>query len=118
MKKLLQGAVLPFVIFASGILLLGCNQPVQQSQQYSSSDTEHTADSEQKTAKQEHAADSSESTSKSRDDFKQGNMFYIARDVANVQLNTGNYVDKPIDRIYRRTHPKGVGPERRDKQDA
>ncbi|MFW2079175.1 hypothetical protein ACG94X_15980 [Acinetobacter sp. ULE_I010] len=94
MKTLLQGAVLPFVIFACGILLLGCNQPVQQSQQYSSSDTEHTADSEQKTTNQEHAANSSESASKTTDDFKQGNMFYIARDVANVQLKTGDYVDK------------------------
>ncbi|MDU6285383.1 MAG: hypothetical protein E6588_10455, partial [Acinetobacter sp.] len=26
MKKVLQGAFLPFVIFASGMLLLGCDQ--------------------------------------------------------------------------------------------
>lgn len=86
MKKLLQGAVLPFVIFTSGILLLGCNQaapPSQQEQQTSQSETIHS--------ERNH---SSESQQKNIEDLKQGNMFYIARDVANVQLKTGNYVEK------------------------
>lgn len=86
MKKLLQGAVLPFVIFTSGILLLGCDQaapPSQQEQQTSQSETIH--------AERNH---SNESQQKNVEDLKQGNMFYIARDVANVQLKTGNYVEK------------------------
>lgn len=86
MKKLLQGAVLPFVIFTSGILLLGCDQaapPSQQEQQTSQSETIHS--------ERNH---SSESQQKNIEDLKQGNMFYIARDVANVQLKTGNYVEK------------------------
>lgn len=86
MKKLLQGAVLPFVIFTSGILLLGCDQaapPSQQEQQTSQSETIHS--------ERNH---SSESQQKNIEDLKQGNMFYIARDVANVQLKAGNYVEK------------------------
>ncbi|WP_010116809.1 hypothetical protein [Acinetobacter sp. P8-3-8] len=81
MKKLLQGAVLPFVIFTSGILLLGCDQaasPSQQEQHASQSETTRSG------------SDSHHST----EDLKQGNMFYIARDVANVQLKTGDYVEK------------------------
>ena len=81
MKKLLQGAVLPFVIFTSGILLLGCDQaapPSQQEQHSSQSETTRSG------------SDSHHST----EDLKQGNMFYIARDVANVQLKTGDYVEK------------------------
>ncbi|MEG0344652.1 MAG: hypothetical protein RR633_20910 [Acinetobacter sp.] len=81
MKKLLQGAVLPFVIFTSGILLLGCDQAASPSQQ-----EQHASQSE--TTRSD--SDSHHST----EDLKQGNMFYIARDVANVQLKTGDYVEK------------------------
>ena len=89
MKKLLQGAILPFVIFTSGILLLGCDQaapPSQQEQQ-----AEQSSQSEITHSDRNH---SSESQQKNIEDLKQGNMFYIARDVANVQLKTGNYVEK------------------------
>lgn len=86
MKKLLQGAVLPFVIFTSGILLLGCDQATSPSPQ-----EQHTSQSETTHSEPNH---SSESEQKNVEDLKQGNMFYIARDVANVQLKTGNYVEK------------------------
>lgn len=81
MKKLLQGAVLPFVIFTSGILLLGCDQAASPSQQEQHASKSETTRSD---------SDSHHST----EDLKQGNMFYIARDVANVQLKTGDYVEK------------------------
>jgi hypothetical protein len=89
MKKLLQGAALPFIIFTSGILLLGCNQAAEQSrQQQETQQTESTQASdpalEQKT----------EVINKSSDDLKSGNLFYIARDVADVQLKTGDYIEK------------------------
>ncbi|KAF1026417.1 MAG: hypothetical protein GAK29_01265 [Acinetobacter bereziniae] len=89
MKKLLKGAALPFIIFTSGILLLGCNQAAEQSrQQQDTQQTESTQASdsalEQKT----------EVINKSSDDLKSGNLFYIARDVADVQLKTGDYIEK------------------------
>jgi len=87
MKKLLQGALLPFVMFTSGILLLGCNPPIEQSKQQDAEQTESTqVESNQQ--------DQDQSTPKSHGNLKQGNVFYIARDVADVQLKTGNYVEK------------------------
>lgn len=89
MKKLLQGAVLPFIIFTSGILLLGCNQAAEQSrQQQDTQQTESTQASDSALEQQ------SEVTNKSSEDLKSGNLFYIARDVADVQLKTGDYMEK------------------------
>ncbi|NUF54207.1 hypothetical protein HUN16_17870, partial [Acinetobacter seifertii] len=45
MKKVLQGAFLPFVIFASGMLLLGCDQAQDRAKdQDSAQATEQTLD--------------------------------------------------------------------------
>ena len=91
MKKLLQGAVLPFVIFISGMLLLGCNQAAEQSRQQDDAQAIETAQMSENTSD---SNNNNQSTAKSTEDLKQGNMFYIARDVANVQLKTGDYVEK------------------------
>lgn len=91
MKKLLQGAVLPFVIFISGMLLLGCNQAAEQSRQQDDAQAIETAQMSKNTSD---SNNNNQSTAKSTENLKQGNMFYIARDVANVQLKTGDYVEK------------------------
>ena len=91
MKKLLQGAVLPFVIFISGMLLLGCNQAAEQSRQQDDAQAIETAQMSENTSD---SNNNNQSTAKSTEDLKQGNMFYIARDVANVQLKTGDYVER------------------------
>jgi len=91
MKKLLQGAVLPFVIFISGMLLLGCNQAAEQSRQQDDAQAIETAQMSENISD---SNNNNQSTAKSTEDLKQGNMFYIARDVANVQLKTGDYVEK------------------------
>lgn len=91
MKKFLQGAVLPFVIFTSGVLLLGCNQAAEHSRQQDQSqsiESEHAENDHQNTDTEQ------ASSHKISEDLKQGNMFYIARDVADVQLKTGDYVEK------------------------
>ena len=94
MKKLLQGAVLPFIIFTSGVLLLGCNQaaehPRQQDDSQVGSAQSHD-DQQDSTAIQ---SENNQSAHKNTADLKQGNVFYIARDVADVQLKTGDYVEK------------------------
>lgn len=90
MKKLLQGAVLPFVIFSSGMLLLGCDQAREphddaaQIEQHSDRASDQTSQDRS----------SVETEASSRTDLKSGNMFYIARDVADMQLKTGDYVKK------------------------
>lgn len=91
MKKLLQGAVLPFVIFISGMLLLGCNQAAEQSRQQDDAQAIETAQMSENTSD---SNNNNQSTAKNTEDLKQGNMFYIARDVANVQLKTGDYIEK------------------------
>ena len=91
MKKLLQGAALPFIIFISGMLLLGCNQAAEQSRQQDDAQAIETAQMSENTSD---SNNNNQSTAKSTEDLKQGNMFYIARDVANVQLKTGDYVEK------------------------
>ena len=96
MKKLLQGAVLPFIIFTSGVLLLGCNQPIEQSRQHDDSQIESAQNNHSQNEQSQDLAstDHDQATHKNTADLKQGNMLYIARDVADVQLKTGNYVEK------------------------
>lgn len=85
MKKLFHGAILPFVIFTSGILLIGCDQSPQSSADQSEQAEIQANQSDSTIEKQATSAPS---------ELKGGNMFYIARDVASVQLKTGDYVTK------------------------
>ena len=73
------------------MLLLGCNQAAEQSRQQDGAQAIETAQMSENTSD---SNNNNQSTAKSTEDLKQGNMFYIARDVANVQLKTGDYVEK------------------------
>jgi len=82
MKNVLQGAFFPFVIFASGMLLLGCDQT-------------------QDHAKEQEFVQTNDQISDQADDSQQeitatqnGNVFYIVRDAANLQLKAGDYIEK------------------------
>ncbi len=87
MKKVLQGAFLPFVIFASGMLLLGCDQA-----QDHATEQENTEITEQAS---DQAIDRQESDiAPSKTELKSGNIFYMVRDAANLQLKAGNYVEQ------------------------
>ena len=79
MKKLLQNLVLPFALFSSGILLIGCEQATEPNQQ-----DIQTESSEQ------HQSANTQSPDKA--ELKTGNMLYIVRDVADMQLKAGEYV--------------------------
>lgn len=86
MKKFLQGAVLPFTIFATGLVLLGCDQSGRDpSSSESTSELAHTADEIQPMSEQQDAT---------RSDLKQGNLFYIMRDVTDLQLSTNDYTQQ------------------------
>lgn len=72
------------MVFSAGIVLIGCEQaPEPQSE-----DTQTTE------AAQDTTAQSDETTPKAQSDFKSGNMFYIVRDVADMQLKAGDYVEQ------------------------
>lgn len=86
MKKFLQGAVLPFSIFATGLVLLGCDQSGQEpSGSETTSELAQTADEIQPMSEQQDATHS---------DLKQGNLFYIVRDVTDLQLSTNDYTQQ------------------------
>ncbi|MFZ7791787.1 hypothetical protein [Acinetobacter lwoffii] len=82
MSKILANAVLPFVLFSSGILLMGCDQAVEapaEQADTTTSDLEPASQQQSSTAQTE---------------LKSGNMFYMVRDVADLQLKAGSYVEQ------------------------
>lgn len=90
MKKLIQGALLPFVIFTSGILLLGCEPSPSESTSHQDGSESAITSSEKNTVTTQVSSENG-NTEKT---LKTDNMFFIARDVADVQLKTGEYVEK------------------------
>lgn len=92
MKKLLQGTVLPFTIFSFVIVMIGCdpsfkNAEDQQNQaQEKSEQTTSTSD--------ESSTQPSKDEITAKSDLKTGNFFYIARDVADLQMNAGSYISE------------------------
>lgn len=89
MKKFLQGALLPFSIFATGMVLLGCDQAAQQ-------ENVRTEQSQAEADQNEDVqADANSEKAPARDiELKSGNMFYVIRDVADLQLKAGDYVEQ------------------------
>ncbi|MGE8524238.1 MAG: hypothetical protein ACN6NK_09690 [Acinetobacter pseudolwoffii] len=83
MSKILANAVLPFALFSSGILLMGCEQaveaPVEQAESHSS---------------ELESAQQSQTGATAQTELRSGNMFYMIRDVADLQLKAGSYVEQ------------------------
>lgn len=86
MKKFLQNAFVPFAIFTGVILLIGC-EPAKTPNNEASTQTvnQETINS----SNNQTQADSEQAT-----ELKTGNMFYIIRDVADMQLKAGDYVQQ------------------------
>ena len=80
MKKFIQKAVLPFAILSTGILLSGCEQA-----------SEPQSDDIQTTQSADVALNQPTKTTATAD-LKSGNMFYMVRDIADMQLKAGDYV--------------------------
>lgn len=80
MKKFIQKAVLPFAIFSTGILLGGCEQA-----------SEPQSDDIQTTQSADVTLNLPTETTATAD-LKSGNMFYMVRDIADMQLKAGDYV--------------------------
>ncbi|KGT46913.1 hypothetical protein [Acinetobacter sp. HR7] len=85
-KQILQNSVVPFALFAGAMALLGCDQE--------SAPASHVEKPvQQETAEQVEQSDSAEVQTSSAN-LKSGNMFYIVRDVADMQLKAGDYVEQ------------------------
>ena len=80
MKKFIPKAVLPFAILSTGILLSGCEQA-----------SEPQSDDIRTTQSADVALNQPTETTATAD-LKSGNMFYMVRDVADMQLKAGDYV--------------------------
>lgn len=80
MKKFIQNAALPFVMLSTGTLLSGCEQA-----------SEPQSDDIQTTQSADIAPNQPTETTATAD-LKSGNMFYMVRDVADMQLKAGDYV--------------------------
>ena len=87
MKKFIQNVISPFVMFSAGILLIGC----EQANSPDSTEDQTSQSSEVSAQVSESATDSTET---SKAELKSGNMFYIVRDVADMQLKAGDYVEQ------------------------
>ena len=84
MKKFIQNALAPIVILSAGLLLIAC-EPMPES----------SAEEMQMTESDDVLIKASNDTAKtSSADVKSGNMFYIVRDVADMQLKAGEYVNQ------------------------
>ena len=84
MKKSIQNALAPIVILSAGLLLIAC-EPMLES----------AAEEMQTTESDDVLIKASNDTAKtSSADVKSGNMFYIVRDVADMQLKAGEYVNQ------------------------
>lgn len=79
MKRAFSHLFLPFGLLTSALLLVGCDQPSAPVSE-ADPDTEITSTQQQSPAPQA--------------DLKSGNMFYIVRDVADMQLKAGEYVEQ------------------------
>lgn len=86
MKKFIQNAVAPFVMFSAGLLLIGC----EQANKLDATENETSPSSEVSEQVSTQSATEPSATA----ELKSGNMFYIVRDVADMQLKTGNYIEQ------------------------
>jgi hypothetical protein len=88
MKKFIQNVVSPFVMFSAGLILIGCEQA-------NTPDSTETQTSQSSEVSEQDAQElTTESTATPKAELKSGNMFYIVRDVADMQLKAGDYVDQ------------------------
>ncbi|MGC3820557.1 hypothetical protein [Acinetobacter sp. G11] len=86
MKKFIQNAVSPFVMFSAGLLLIGC----EQANKLDATENETSPSSEVSEQVSTQSATEPSATA----ELKSSNMFYIVRDVADMQLKTGNYIEQ------------------------
>ncbi|EPX9501942.1 hypothetical protein ACW6FW_003980, partial [Acinetobacter baumannii] len=77
-----------FVIFASGMLLLGCDQAQDHAKEQEAVQTNDQISEQADDSQQEITA------TQNKTELKNGNVFYIVRDAANLQLKAGDYIEK------------------------
>ncbi len=94
MKQIIQNALLPLTIFTTGLILLGCDQ-AREPQVPEQEKTEISAPAEQHSSTHDSVEQvASDLSNKVITDLSQGNPLNIVRDVADVQLKAGDYIQQ------------------------
>ena len=88
MKNFLQAKLLPLSALTAILFLSACDASSNKTEEAETNDQAAVTQTE----KQSGDADNQESESSNQADLKSGNFFYIARDVADVQLKAGDYI--------------------------
>ena len=88
MKNFLQAKLLPVSALTAILFLSACDSSSNKTEEAETSDQAAVTQTE----KQSGEADNQERESSNQADLKSGNFFYIARDVADVQLKAGDYI--------------------------
>ncbi|KAB0622898.1 hypothetical protein F7P75_14420 [Acinetobacter gandensis] len=88
MKKLVQNALVPFAIFTGVLVLIGC-EPATTPE-----NNQLDANSSEQSISATDTQNAPSSTTQNSTPLKSGNMFYIVRDVADMQLKAGSYVEQ------------------------
>ncbi|WP_180081259.1 MULTISPECIES: hypothetical protein [unclassified Acinetobacter] len=88
MKKLVQNALVPFAIFTGVLVLIGC-EPATTPE-----NNQLDANSSEQSISATDTQNAPSNTTQSSTQLKSGNMFYIVRDVADMQLKAGSYVEQ------------------------
>ena len=88
MKNFLQAKLLPVSALTAILFLSACDSSSNKTEEAETNDQAAVTQTE----KQSGDADNQESESSNQADLKSGNFFYIARDVADVQLKAGDYI--------------------------
>ena len=88
MKNFLQAKLLPVSALTAILFLSACDASSNKTEEAETNDQAAVTQTE----KQSGEADNQERESSNQADLKSGNFFYIARDVADVQLKAGDYI--------------------------
>lgn len=89
MKNFIQSKSLPLSALCALLFLSACDASTSNSNEASSEEKQQKVESVQSST--ETANDATETN---KADLKSGNFFYIARDVADVQLKAGDYINQ------------------------
>ena len=100
MKKLIQGALIPFSLFAFVLTIVGCDPSMKAASEQDQEQAEVSVAKDEKNNTEDHRQDHEPSTaedlttSADSSNLKKGNFFYIASDVALMQAKTGRYISE------------------------
>lgn len=95
MKQFIRSKLIPISALTALLFLAGCDSSMNKDSTGSENETKVRVESSENQIEDNIAENSAQAESVTIEaDLKSGNFFYIARDVADVQLKAGNYISQ------------------------